>query len=66
MRHTAALIEFLKASLNLIQLPAFRLDKRRDGLTGEKRFRATCALGERLEPFLRIGVDANDDADFRW
>jgi hypothetical protein len=55
----AAFIEFLKASENLVQLPALRLDKGGNRFCGQKRLRATRALRQSLEPLLGVGIDAN-------
>jgi hypothetical protein len=59
VRDAAALIEFRKPGLNLIVLPAFRLDERRDGFRRQERLRAARAPGERLEAFLGVEIDAN-------
>ena len=41
MWNTPALIEFLDAGLNFLQLPAFRLDKGGNRFRGKKRLRTT-------------------------
>ena len=60
----APVIQFLEASLNLIELPALCFDKGGNGLGGEKRLGATRALGERLEALLlpSRGIDTNGKA----
>jgi len=55
--HGAPLIEFLEASVNLIQLPSFRFHISGNGFSREERFGATCALCERLELVLGVAVD---------
>src|SRR2546430_15572190 len=57
--HGAPAIEFLEASLNLIQLPSLRFHIGGNGFSREKRFGATCALCERLELLLGVAVDSH-------
>ena len=57
MGDSAALIELFDGSLNLIQLPALRLDKGGDRFRGKKRFGPAAASGEGLEPLFRVRVD---------
>jgi hypothetical protein len=59
MADTVAFIELFEASLDLIELPALRLDKSRDRFRGKKRLRTTGSLGKRLEPLLGIDAYAN-------
>src|SRR5437762_4192351 len=56
---TAAFVELLEAGLNLVQLPALRLDKRGNCFCGQKRLRAAGAPGQHLEPLLRTDIDAH-------
>src|SRR4030095_15308441 len=59
VRNTPAVIELHDATLNLIELPAFRLNEGGDGLGCEVRLRAPRTFRERLETLLGIRVDAN-------
>ncbi len=59
MADTAAFIEFLEASLNLIELPALSLDIGRDRFRGKKRLRTTGSFGKGFEPLLGVGTDTN-------
>jgi hypothetical protein len=54
--NTSALIGFLDAGLNLIQLP---LDKGGNRFRGKKRLRTTCAFSEGLEALLGVAIDSN-------
>ena len=47
--------------LNFIQLPAFRLNEGRDGLSRKKGLRPPSTLGECFEALLRVGVEANGE-----
>lgn len=57
MGNGAPLIKLLEASVNFIQLPAFRFHIGGNGFGREKRLGAPRALGERIELVLGGAVD---------
>jgi hypothetical protein len=54
-----ASIELVDSGLNLIELPAFRLDEGGDRRRGQKRLRVASSFRERLEALLHVGIDAD-------
>ena len=52
-------VQLFEPGLNFIQLPALGLDKRRDSLGREERFRPPRPLRERFQPLLGLDIQPN-------
>jgi hypothetical protein len=59
VRHTTTSVELLDPGLNVIELPAFRLDTGGNDFGGKERLGAPSTFCERLEVFLGVRTDSN-------